>query len=80
SIVLSAITNEVGDSRAELEAEVEGSELQIAFNARYLSDALGVIDCERVELRFDGPLSPGLIKPPGAEDYLYVIMPVRVAM
>ncbi|HLH69805.1 MAG TPA: DNA polymerase III subunit beta, partial [Candidatus Dormibacteraeota bacterium] len=79
SIVLSAITNEVGDSRAELEAEVEGSELQIAFNARYLSDALGVIDCEQVELCFDGPLSPGLIKPPGAEDYRYVIMPVRVA-
>jgi DNA polymerase-3 subunit beta len=80
AIVLSAITNEVGDSRAELEAEVEGSELQIAFNARYLLDALGAMDGEQVELRFDGPLSPGLIKPPGTEDYRYVIMPVRVAM
>jgi DNA polymerase-3 subunit beta len=80
SLVLSAMTNEVGDSRAELPAEVEGSEIQIAYNARYVLDALGVMDTEQVELRFDGPLSPGVIKAPGSEDYRYIIMPVRVAM
>jgi DNA polymerase III subunit beta len=80
SVLLSATTNEVGDSRAELGAEVDGSEIQIAFNARYVLDALSVMEGEQVELKFDGPLSPGLIKPPGSDDYLYVIMPVRVAM
>jgi DNA polymerase III sliding clamp (beta) subunit (PCNA family) len=35
---------------------------------------------DHVELLFDGPLSPGLLRPPGKEHYLYVIMPVRVAM
>ena len=79
-LVLSATTNEVGDSRAELSAEVEGSEIQIAFNARYILDALAVLGGEQVELRFDGPLSPGLIKHPDSEDYQYVIMPVRMAM
>jgi DNA polymerase-3 subunit beta len=79
-LVLSATTNEVGDSRAELEADVEGSEIQIAFNARYILDALSVIGQEKVQLQFDGPLSPGLIRPPAGDDYLYVIMPVRVAM
>jgi len=80
SLVLSAMTNEVGDSRAELDADVEGSEIQIAFNARYVLDALAVVECDQVELRFDGPLSPGLIKAPAHDDYQYVIMPVRVAM
>ena len=80
SLVLSATTNEVGDSRAELSADVEGSEIQIAFNARYVLDALSVLEGEQVEFRFDGPLSPGLIKQPASDDYLYVIMPVRVAM
>ena len=64
----------------EMPAEVEGSEIQIAFNARYVLDALGVIGEDEVELLFDGPLSPGLLRPPGKEHYLYVIMPVRVAM
>ena len=80
AVILSATTNEVGDSKAEMPAEVEGSEIQIAFNARYVLDALGVIGEDQVELLFDGPLSPGLIRPPGKEHYLYVIMPVRVAM
>lgn len=79
-LVLSATTNEVGDSRAEVAAEVEGNEIQIAFNARYIVDALAVIGAEQVELRFDGPLSPGLIKQPSSDAYQYVIMPVRMAM
>jgi DNA polymerase III subunit beta len=80
ALVLSATTNEVGDSKAEMTANVEGSDIQIAFNARYVLDALGVMGEDEVELMFDGPLSPGLLRPPGKEHYLYVIMPVRVAM
>src|SRR5438067_5677186 len=41
-VVLSATTNEVGDSKAEVNASIEGSDIQIAFNARYLLDALAV--------------------------------------
>ena len=80
ALVLSATTNEVGDSQAEIDAGVEGAEIQIAFNARYVLDALGVIGEDKVELQFNGPLSPGLIRMPGKDDYVYVIMPVRVAM
>ena len=80
ALILAATTNEVGDSKAELSANVEGADIQIAFNARYVLDALGVIGEDEVELLFDGPLSPGLMRPPGKEHYLYVIMPVRVAM
>jgi len=80
ALTLSATTNEVGDSKAEMAADVDGSDIQIAFNARYVLDALGVIGEDKVELLFDGPLSPGLMRPPGKDHYLYVIMPVRVAM
>jgi DNA polymerase III subunit beta len=80
SLVLSAMTNEVGDSRAELSATVEGPEIQIAYNARYLLDALTVLDNELVELRFDGQLSPGVVRAPGSDSYQYIIMPVRVTM
>jgi len=36
--------------------------------------------CIRDRLGFTGPLNPGLIKPVGNDTYLYIIMPVRVAM
>ena len=35
---------------------------------------------DEVQLGFTGPLNPGLIKPVGKDNYLYIIMPVRVAM
>jgi DNA polymerase-3 subunit beta len=43
-LVLSANTNEVGDNVATVEATVEGDNLGIAFNARYVSDVLNLID------------------------------------
>ena len=43
ALILSATTNEVGDSKAEVAADVDGPDIQIAFNARYVLDALGVI-------------------------------------
>ena len=70
----------MGDSQAEIEASIDGAEIQIAFNARYVLDALSVIGEDKVEMQFNGPLSPGLIRLPGKDDYVYVIMPVRVAM
>ncbi len=79
-IILAATTSEVGGNTAEMEAEIEGEELQVAFNARYLLDVLQVIGSEEVTLSFTGPLSPGVVKPVGREDYLHIIMPVRVAM
>ena len=59
------------------EAEVEGDGVSIAFNARYLTEALQNVVAERVALEFSGPLSPGVLKPTDDPDYVHVIMPVR---
>jgi DNA polymerase-3 subunit beta len=80
TLTLSSQTAEVGDDEAPLNAQVSGNDVQIAFNARYVLDALAVIDAEEVRLGFNGPLSPGVIRPVGREDYLYIVMPVRVPM
>ncbi|HVM29168.1 MAG TPA: DNA polymerase III subunit beta [Candidatus Limnocylindrales bacterium] len=73
-----AAAAEVGDTKGEVEAAIEGEPVQIAFNARYLQDALGNVDAEQVALEFTGPLSPGVMRRTGADDdYVHVIMPVR---
>ncbi len=73
-----AQTAEVGDHDAPLAAMVEGEEVQVSFNSRYLLDALQAIDAEEVELGFNGPLQPAAFRPHGRDDFLSVIMPVRV--
>ncbi|MDP9325596.1 MAG: DNA polymerase III subunit beta [Candidatus Dormibacteraeota bacterium] len=79
-IAISANTSEVGSSEASVSAEIDGADIQIAFNSRYLLDVLALVSTEKVTLGFNGPLSPGVVKPAGKDDYTYVIMPVRVAM
>ena len=52
--------------RADVEAAIEGDGRdQIAFNARYLQEALPNLDDEQLALEFPGPLSPGVLKPIG---------------
>ena len=80
TLTLSAQTAEVGDDEAPVSAQVDGADVQIAFNARYVLDALAVIDADQVQMGFNGPLSPGVVRPLGRSDYLYVVMPVRVPM
>jgi DNA polymerase-3 subunit beta len=72
-----AAAADVGDAQGEVEAAIEGEPVQIAFNARYLQEALANVDYEQLALEFSGPLSPGVLRPTGGEDYVHVIMPVR---
>jgi len=76
---VSATAAEAGDNAGEIDASVEGNEIQIAFNGRYLRDALEAIDTEQVGLELTGPTSPGVLKPVGEpHEYLHVIMPMQV--
>lgn len=58
-------------------AKYEGEELKISFNAKYMLDALKVIDSQSVDLSFNGATSPFLIHPEGDERTLHLIVPVR---
>jgi DNA polymerase-3 subunit beta len=78
-INVSATATEVGDNAGEVDASVEGGEIEIAFNGRYLRDALEALDTSQVGLEITGPSSPGVLKPVGENNgYLYVIMPMQI--
>ncbi len=68
---------EVGDHVGQVEAAVEGDGTTIAFNARYLADVLTNVDADQFALELNGPLSPGVFKPIGDDQYIHVVMPVR---
>lgn len=69
---------EVGQVSEEVNAEViEGEELKISFSAKYMIDALRIIESEYVEVNFTGAMRPFIIKPKEADDILQLIVPVR---
>ncbi|MCL0044066.1 DNA polymerase III subunit beta [Dehalococcoidia bacterium] len=77
-MVISARADEVGDNIGEIDAKVEGEEAKIAFNGKYLSDVLGVINEGQVALETTTPSSPGVLRAVGDEEYTHVIMPMFV--
>ena len=78
-VVVSATSAELGSNVSELEATIEGDPIEIAFNARYLAEVLGVIDSAEVALETSTPSSPGLITPVGGESFKHVIMPMHIS-
>jgi len=77
-LTITAESGDVGRAHEELAAKVEGDEIEIAFNAEYLADVLGVIGSDSVVWELTGPLSSGLIKGSDDPDYLYVVMPMQL--
>jgi len=80
SVMVKSTSAEMGDNEGTLDASVDGEDTQIAFNGRYLRDALEAIDTPEVILQITGPSSPGIIKPASESNgYIHVIMPMHVA-
>ncbi|HJZ05033.1 DNA polymerase III subunit beta [Candidatus Amesbacteria bacterium RIFCSPHIGHO2_01_FULL_48_32] len=67
-----------GESEIELEGEASGEDVEIAFNYKYVLDCLGGIGGDRVVLKTSGGMAPGVWGEEKKEDYVALIMPVRV--
>ena len=78
-LIISATSSEHGDNVSELDATIEGSAVEIAFNGRYLIEALGVIDTAQVSLEMRDASSPGVLRPVGGGDFVHIIMPMHIA-
>jgi DNA polymerase-3 subunit beta len=79
-VTVAATSAEVGDNAGDVDASIEGEAQQVAFNGRYLRDALEALDATQTHLEISGPASPGLIRPAnGPNGYLHVIMPMHVS-
>lgn len=77
-MVITANSAESGDNVGEIDANVEGEPVEIAFNARYLDAVLNVLHTPQVALETTGSASPGVVKPVGRDDFTHVIMPMHI--
>jgi len=67
-----------GDAKENIKVFCEGKELEIGFNPRYLIEALRVIEDEELLLEFGSNISPLIIKPVLENDYIYMVLPVKL--
>jgi DNA polymerase III subunit beta len=77
-LTVSAHTQDVGEARESLPISYAGEPLEIGFNAEFLRDGLESVSEESVRLKLISPLRPGLIHGE-SDDFLYLIMPIRLA-
>ncbi len=76
-ITLSCSTS-LGKSYDEMECSLEGEGVEMGFNNKYLLDALKAAESDEVRIELSGPLSPIKILPPQGDDYLFLVLPVRL--
>ena len=69
---------DMGEVREELDADYTGETMAIGFNPKYVIELLGQMGTDQVTLSLGGELDPGLWRPMGGDDYLGVIMPMRI--
>jgi DNA polymerase III subunit beta len=77
-VTISSENPDVGAGTDEIECTLKGSPLTIGFNSRYVIEVLNALTSEEVLLELSGELDPGVIRPGGGEEFVGVIMPMRI--
>lgn len=69
----------VGKATDEIEAKSDiTGEFEIAFNNKYMIDALKNTDCDEVDIKLKGATAPILISPKQGNSFLFLVLPVRI--
>ncbi len=69
---------DMGEVKEELDASYTGDDISMGFNPKYIIDLLSQMSSDQVFLELGGELDPGLLRPSSDDDYLGVIMPMRI--
>jgi DNA polymerase-3 subunit beta len=77
-VTITSDNPDLGEVREELEAEYNSDPIAIGFNPKYVVELLTQMSSDQVTVALGGELDPGLIRPLTGDDYLGVVMPMRI--
>jgi DNA polymerase-3 subunit beta len=77
-ITITSDNPDLGEVREELEAEYNAEPLAIGFNPKYMVELLLQMTSDQITIALGGELDPGLVRPLTGDDYLGVVMPMRI--
>lgn len=78
NLKLTADTPEAGKSEENLDIDYTSEEMVIAFNYKFVLEALKNIESDEVQIGLNTPLSATIFKPNNEEDFVCLIMPVQI--
>ncbi|MFA5947501.1 MAG: DNA polymerase III subunit beta [Candidatus Gracilibacteria bacterium] len=77
-LLVSSDETKVGEEKAEVLIKLTGENNKVSLNAQYLLDVLTYITEDKVSIILNDKVSPAMIKPLKDQDYVYIIMPLKV--
>ena len=70
--------SEVGNVVENVNVNLNGKDMIIAFNGKYIGEYIKTISDEFITLNLNTPIDPCVITAVGKEDFLYLVLPVRI--
>ena len=77
--IINAATQDVGSAEEVVGCEVAGESIQIALNHQYVLDGLMSVSTDQVFFETSSPMKPGIFRAGAGENFLYLVMPVRIS-
>ncbi|MBD66942.1 MAG: DNA polymerase III subunit beta [Halobacteriovoraceae bacterium] len=77
-LLITADHPSLGQAKESIQVEYDGPEMEIGFNARYMIDALSILDVNEIIFEFNNELSPVIIRSNEEENFLGIIMPLKI--
>jgi DNA polymerase-3 subunit beta len=76
--ILISVAQDLGSGEETLPAQIDGEELEIAFNVKYLLEGIKNMDTAEITISLNGPVEPVILSPIGPVKMTYLVMPVRL--
>lgn len=76
--ILFSCTSTLGSASDEIEAQIDGNNEEMGFNSQFLLDALKNTETDEVRIELNGALQPMKILPADGDDFLFLVLPVRL--
>lgn len=77
-LIITSTNPDIGESKEEMDVDFEGTPIEVAFNPRYFTDTLNVVEDEKIIINIINDEKPCLIEGEKNKNFLSVVMPMRI--
>lgn len=76
-VEIASLNTQTGEYASGLSGQVQGEGTKIAYNWKYLLEGLQALEGEQITIKATDSASPTMLTAPGANDYFYIVMPIK---